>query len=203
VWKVSRISSGIVEHFYLFPTGVIAKTLSARKCSKITSETMWTGGLSGHRRTNLASSAWKILFLSLVVRWSPLGQPQHLRTALQRREFHWRVESLAKLGPVSFGGMFGDMCRITTVVLTQFVPQTICFVRHALILWLLLHGKQNPPTMADQCVFIRGFRAKRVLFWARRIRAAAEPRPDDPDNRREEVQTSRVAGALKVSVLPF
>ena len=57
--------------------------------------------------------------------------------------------------------------------------------------------------MADQCVFIRGFRAKRILFWGRRIRAAAGPRPDDPDNRREdEIQVSRVPGTPEVSILP-
>jgi len=77
------------------------------------------------------------------------------------------------------------------------------FSRHALILDLLLRGKQNPLMMADQCVFIRGFRAKRFLYLARRIRAAAEPRPDDPDNRREdEIQVSRVPGAPKVGILP-
>ena len=65
-----------------------------------------------------------------------------------------------------------------------------------------VHGKQNPPAMADQCVFIRGFRAKRIFFRARRIRAAAEPRPDDPDNRREdEIQVLQVPGAQRVGVL--
>ena len=58
--------------------------------------------------------------------------------------------------------------------------------------------------MADQCVFIRGFRAKRILFWARRIRAAAEPRPDDPDNHREdEIEVSRVPGAPNVGIPPL
>ena len=49
--------------------------------------------------------------------------------------------------------------------------------------------------MADQCVFIRGFRAKR-------IRDAAEPRPDDPNNRRDDgIQASRVPGAPNVGIL--
>jgi hypothetical protein len=74
---------------------------------------------------------------------------------------------------------------------------------YALILLLLSHGKHNPPTLADQCVFLRGFRAKRILFWTRRIRAAAGPRPDDPDNHREdEIEVSRVPGAEKVRILP-
>ena len=65
-----------------------------------------------------------------------------------------------------------------------------------------VHGKQNPPAMADQCVFIRGFRAKRILFGARRIRAAAEPHPDDPDNHSEdEIQVSQVPGSQRVGVL--
>jgi hypothetical protein len=38
----------------------------------------------------------------------------------------------------------------------------------------------------NQCVFIRGFRAKRGLPWLKRIRAAAEPLPDDPDNSSED-----------------
>ena len=45
---------------------------------------------------------------------------------------------------------------------------------------------KNPAQ--DQCVYIRGFRGKRV-FWTRSIRAAAEPRPDDTDNSRgDEIQ---------------
>lgn len=54
----------------------------------------------------------------------------------------------------------------------------------------------------DQCVFIRGFRAKRVLFWTKPMRAAAEPRPDDPDNRRDdEIQVTRVPDGPKVGNL--
>ena len=34
----------------------------------------------------------------------------------------------------------------------------------------------------NQCVFIKGFRAKRGFPWLKRIRAAAEPLPDDPEN---------------------
>ncbi|KAI9510668.1 hypothetical protein F5148DRAFT_1333231 [Russula earlei] len=45
------------------------------------------------------------------------------------------------------------------------------------------HSNPNPPW--NQCVFIRGFRAKRVFLWTR-LRAAAEPLPDDPYNRRDD-----------------
>jgi hypothetical protein len=55
----------------------------------------------------------------------------------------------------------------------------------------------------DQCVFIRGFRAKRVLFWTRPIQAAAEPLPDDPDNRSDdEIQVIEVPGVPKVGFHP-
>jgi hypothetical protein len=57
--------------------------------------------------------------------------------------------------------------------------------------------------MLDQCVFIRGFRAKRRLFWTVPIRAQAEPLPDDPDNKREDdIQVTRVPNAPKVGRLP-
>lgn len=60
---------------------------------------------------------------------------------------------------------------------------------------------QNPPMtpdLADQCVFIRGFRAKRVLFWTKPMRAAAEPLPDDPDNDSDDViQVTRVPDGPK------
>ena len=63
----------------------------------------------------------------------------------------------------------------------------------------LLHKKHDSPTPLDQCVFIRGFRAKRVRFRTRIILAAAEPLPDDPDNRRDdEIQVTRVTGGQKV-----
>jgi hypothetical protein len=55
----------------------------------------------------------------------------------------------------------------------------------------------------NQCVFIRGFRAKRVFFWTKPIRAAAEPLPDNPDNCDEDgVQIPRIPDARKVGGLP-
>ena len=66
----------------------------------------------------------------------------------------------------------------------------------------LLYGKQNPHTTPDQCVFIRGFRAKRALFRTKLLRAAAEPLPDDTDNSREdEIQMTRVPSVPKVGNL--
>ena len=57
----------------------------------------------------------------------------------------------------------------------------------------LLYKINGPPARRDQCVFIRGFRVKRVRFRTRIIRAAAEPLPDDPDNHRDdEIQVTQV-----------
>jgi hypothetical protein len=51
-------------------------------------------------------------------------------------------------------------------------------------------------------VFIRGYRAKRVLIWTR-LRGAAEPLPDDPHSRREdEVQGTRLPDVPSVSGFP-
>jgi hypothetical protein len=59
------------------------------------------------------------------------------------------------------------------------------------------------PLPQNQCVFIRGFRAKRTFFWTIRMRAAAEPLPDDPDDRREdEIQVTRIPDRSKVSIYP-
>ncbi len=67
--------------------------------------------------------------------------------------------------------------------------------------FFLPYGKQNPQI--DQCLFIRGFRAKRRFFWIIQIRAAAEPRPDDPDNRGDdEIQMTRAPGVPKVGSPP-
>ena len=64
------------------------------------------------------------------------------------------------------------------------------------------YEKQNPPATPDQCVFIRGFRAKRVLSWTEPMRAAAEPRPDGHDNREDgEIQETRVPEGPKVGNL--
>jgi hypothetical protein len=69
---------------------------------------------------------------------------------------------------------------------------------------LLLRRKKNSSPTLDQCVFIKGFRAKRHFLLPTRIYAAAEPRPDEPDNRREdEIQVTGVPGGPKVGALPM
>jgi hypothetical protein len=54
-------------------------------------------------------------------------------------------------------------------------------------------------------VFIRGFRAKRILFWTKPFRAAAEPRLDDPDdpddNGKEDIEVNQVPYGQKVGNL--
>ncbi|KAH9171308.1 hypothetical protein EDB89DRAFT_1118253 [Lactarius sanguifluus] len=47
------------------------------------------------------------------------------------------------------------------------------------------HNELNQNVVKSHCVFIRGFRAKRVFLFFRPLKAAAEPRPDNPDNEPE------------------
>ncbi|KAH9997547.1 hypothetical protein BJV77DRAFT_1065167 [Russula vinacea] len=52
----------------------------------------------------------------------------------------------------------------------------------------------GPHTRQNQCVFIKCFRAKRILFWTRHLRATAEPLPDDSDSSQEnEIQVTQVS----------
>ena len=92
VRTVSCISSRIAELFCPFPMGAIVKTSSARKCSRTTSEIMWSSGSIGHRRTKWASSAWKILFLFQVVLWSPHGRLLRSWRTIRKPKSLWRVE---------------------------------------------------------------------------------------------------------------
>jgi hypothetical protein len=82
------------------------------------------------------------------------------------------------------------------------VRYPVCFACHSLTI-SLSHQKNNSPPTLNQCVFIRGFRAKRRFFWTVPIRAAAEPLPDDPDNSRDDdIQVTRLPNAPKVGSLP-
>jgi len=68
----------------------------------------------------------------------------------------------------------------------------VAFCRHGLI-FLPSYKKDNSSPMMSQCVFIKGFRAKRGFPWLKRIRAAAGPLPDDPGNNSEdEIQVTGV-----------
>jgi hypothetical protein len=81
---------------------------------------------------------------------------------------------------------------------SQLELNLVCFP--AYITCRALNFLKNIPTaLRNRCVFIRGFRAKRVVFWTKPIRAAAEPRPDDfdhPDDpaydRIEEIQVNQI-----------
>jgi len=137
VWKVSRLGSGIIaEHFCLFQTGGNTKTLSVRKRSRTTSKVMGTAGLHGHRRTDWVSSAWRILFSSLVVLWSAHGLPLHSWATPWMRKSLWRAERSITAGRVLFGPTFGDAYYITIVISNQSVPLAT-FSRHALMLFLV------------------------------------------------------------------
>ena len=97
-------------------------------------------------------------------------------------------------GPVVHHNSLFDPVRIHSLPLLD----TYLF----LFILSLLYGKQNPPTTRDHCVFIRGFRAKRCFFRIKVLRAAAEPRPDDPDNHKDDgIQMERVPGVPKVGGL--
>jgi hypothetical protein len=62
--------------------------------------------------------------------------------------------------------------------------------------------KNGPPARKNQCVFIKCFRAKRILFWTRRLRAAAEPLPDDTDDSQEnEIQVTQGSDVSNVGSL--
>ena len=62
----------------------------------------------------------------------------------------------------------------------------------------LLYRKENPPKTPNQCVFIKGFRARRGFFRIK-LRAAAESFPDDPDNHRDgDIRVTSVPGVPKV-----
>ncbi|KAH9171310.1 hypothetical protein EDB89DRAFT_1118021 [Lactarius sanguifluus] len=47
------------------------------------------------------------------------------------------------------------------------------------------NNEPNQNVVKSHCVFIRGFRAKRVFLFFKTLKAAAEPRPDNPDNEPE------------------
>ena len=149
--------------------GGTTKTSSAHKCSRTTSKIMWAAGLPGHKRTDWVSSAWKILSSSLVVLWSPHGLPLCSWTTLWTRKSLWRAEHSITLVRALIGPTFGDAYYITIVVSSQFVPNAM-LSRHV----LMFHGKQESSMNQDQCVFIRGFRVKYVLFRIRPIRIEAD-----------------------------
>ena len=155
VWKVSRISSGIAEHFCLFQTGGTTKTLSAHKGSRTTSKTMWAAGLPGHRRTDWVSSAWEILFSSLVVLWSPHGLPLRSSTTLWTRKSLWRAECSITAGRVLFGPTFGDAYYITIVVSSQSVLYAT-FNRHALMFSFM--ESRIPPRLRIDVSSSEGFK---------------------------------------------
>ena len=168
VWTESRISSGIAEQFCLFLTGATIETPSAQKRLRTTSEIMRSAGSAGYGRTSWASSAWKILFLSLVVLWSLHGPLPQTWTTLRMPKSFWRAERSLTNGRALFGATFGDPWCITIAVSTRSVPQAT-FAPRALTFYLL-YRKQHPPTTLDQCAFIRGFRAKRTLGVIQAIR---------------------------------
>ncbi len=65
-----------------------------------------------------------------------------------------------------------------------------------------MYLKNGMHTRKNHCVFIKCFRAKRILFWAKQVRAAAESLPDDPENSQDdEIQVTQVPGVSNVGSL--
>ena len=127
VWKVSRISPGNAEHFCFFQTGGSTKTLSDHKRSSTTSEIMFPTGLPGHRRTNWVSSAWKILFSSLVTSWAAAAFVDDIMEAeisLETRTFNNGRSSFVWSnfrGPVSYQNSCFEPVRSPCYVLSAHI----------------------------------------------------------------------------------
>ncbi|KAH9038303.1 hypothetical protein EDB84DRAFT_1098834 [Lactarius hengduanensis] len=68
----------------------------------------------------------------------------------------------------------------------------------------LRHGPSGKNLPENQCIFIRGFRAKRFFFGLiPRIRGAAEPKPDPRGNDREPKKVIPIPSVGKVRLLFF
>ena len=94
-----------------------------------------------------------------------------------------------------------DSCHIATLRSNLYLLLT-GLSRRALIFLFFLSQKDNSSPKLNQCIFIKGFRAKRGFPWFKRIRAAAEPLPDDPDDSQEdEMQVTRILDAPEVGHL--
>jgi len=97
--------------------------------------------------------------------------------------------SLADHALPNGGGRFvwGNINRVVPHHNSQLesVRSPFVFCRHGLI-FLPSNQKDNSSPTMNQCVFIKGFRAKRGFPWLKRIRAAAEPLPDDPESSPED-----------------
>jgi len=56
------------------------------------------------------------------------------------------------------------------------------------LILLSSYRKSNPRQ--NQCIFIKGFRARRI-FTSASLQAAVDPLPDDPDNKRDGKMKSK------------
>ncbi|KAI0298654.1 hypothetical protein B0F90DRAFT_681103 [Multifurca ochricompacta] len=66
------------------------------------------------------------------------------------------------------------------------------------------NSEPNENTEMTHCVFIRGFRAKRILPFYTKMKAFAEHRPDDPDNEPEpSIELVREPDVPEVDTLAF
>jgi len=117
----------------------------------------------------------------------------------RRRRYLLQSTRCLTAGGDSYGVSSIDSCRIATVGSNLSVLLTVSS-RRALI-FLLSSQKDNSSPKLNQCIFIKGFRAKRGFPWFK-LRAAAEPLPDDPDDSHEdEIQVTGVPDASEVGHL--
>ena len=142
--------------------------------------------------------------MSQDVHWSRRGVPPcSLTTVKKKQRYLLQSTRYLTVEGDSHGASSIDSCRIGTV------NSNLLFVllkvsSHRALIFLLSSQKDNSSPKLNQCVFIKGFRAKRGFPWFKRIRAAAEPLPDDPDDSHEdEMQVTGIPDTPEVSYLPW
>jgi hypothetical protein len=113
----SRIRARVAEHFSFFLIVAAARMSCAPRCTKTTSETMWSAGSSARRIMDCLSSAWKTSFSSPDVLWSRHGLPLRLSTTLKK--YLWQPKPYLAAGHNSIGAGCAEMCHITTVSTTR------------------------------------------------------------------------------------
>ncbi|KAH9953160.1 hypothetical protein BC827DRAFT_171613 [Russula dissimulans] len=149
----------------------------------------------GHRKDVIRDKAYEEYIRENVAQWFAWSQKNQLHVE--------RMEDLILVSGCTLVTSWAAAAFVDPFVKTDICLAVQPFNNGARFTWSNIHGlvanhnsHSGPDAPLNQCIFIRGFRAKRVLFWTRPIRAAAEPLPDDPDNEPEdEIQVTRVSDA--------
>ena len=126
--------------------------------------------------------------------------PCSLTTVRRRQRYLLQSTRYLTAGGDLYGALSIDTCHIATA--SQDLSVLLTVLSRRVLICLLSSRKDNATPKLNQCIFIKGFRAKRGFPWIKRIRAAAEPLPDDPDDCHEdEIQVTGVPDAPEVSHL--